>query len=240
MNLVKHIPNTITCLNLISGALSIKFAFAGEYTGAFAMMLMASVFDFCDGFAARLLKAYSDVGKELDSLADVISFGLAPSLILFTYLGEYTTLPYWVSYTPLIIAALSAVRLAKFNLDTRQSSSFIGLPTPANGLFLGALVAFAASHCEPLHLVLTTTWITPVISLVLALLLVSEVPMFSLKLKSARWSDNKSLYSFVLVLVPLVIAAIFTSVHWTGIIALIFFLYILWNTLQSLILPLKK
>ena len=227
MNLVKHIPNTITCLNLISGALSIKFAFAGEYTGAFAMMLMASVFDFCDGFAARLLKAYSDVGKELDSLADVISFGLAPSLILFTYLSEYSSLPAWVAYSTFFIAALSAVRLAKFNLDTRQSKSFIGLPTPANGLFIGALVAFAASHCEPLHLVLTTTWITPILCIALALLLVSEVPMFSLK------SITKGHYFFFGLAIITIAAAVILAIHFSGIISLIFAEYILWNTISS-------
>lgn len=233
MNPIKHIPNTITCLNLISGAMSIVYAFAGDFTGAFAMILMASVFDFFDGFAARLLKAYSDIGKELDSLADVVSFGLAPSLILYNYLLGSDSLPSWVVYIPLIIAAFSALRLAKFNLDTRQSHSFIGLPTPANALFIGALVCFASSHMEPLNVALLNSYSLPIISVALSICLVSEIPMFSLKIKSLKWSDNKSLYSFILILIPFIIAAIVASVHWSGVVAFIFFLYIIWNVIKS-------
>ena len=227
MKIVKHIPNTITCMNLISGTGSIIFAFQGDFMAAFILMLLAAVFDFMDGLAERTLHAYSDIGKELDSLCDAVSFGLAPSLILFTYLSEYSTLPAWVAYSTFFIAALSAVRLAKFNLDTRQSKSFIGLPTPANGLFIGALVAFAASHCEPLHLVLTTTWITPILCIALALLLVSEVPMFSLK------SITKGHYFFFGLAIITIAAAVILAIHFSGIISLIFAEYILWNTISS-------
>lgn len=229
MNPIKHIPNSITCLNLISGSISIIYAFNGDFSSAFIMMLMAAVMDFFDGFAARLLKAYSEIGKELDSLADVISFGLAPSLILFNYLSYSETLPLWAIYIPLLIAPFSALRLAKFNLDTRQTSSFIGLPTPANGLFIGALISYAAGHNEGLNYALQNSWTLPIISVALSFALVCEVPMFSLKLKSVRWNENKSLYTFVVILVPFIVAAIITSVHITGIISFIFLMYILWN-----------
>lgn len=234
MKIVKHIPNTITCMNLLSGTGSIIFAFEGDFKTAFILMLLAAVFDFMDGFAARALHAYSDIGKELDSLSDVVSFGLAPSLILFNYLQQASFAPSWLIYFTLLIAPFSALRLAKFNLDTRQTTSFIGLPTPACALFVGSLIAFASAHAPALHMALLNSWTLPIISVALSLALVSEIPMFSLKFKSLRWGDNKPLYTFVLILLPFIIAAIILSVNWTGIIAFIFFLYIIWNVIKSI------
>lgn len=227
MKIVKHIPNTITCMNLISGTGSIIFAFQGDFMAAFLLMLLAAVFDFMDGLAARTLHAYSDIGKELDSLCDAVSFGLAPSLILFNYLQQASFTPSWLIYLTLMIAPFSALRLAKFNLDTRQTTSFIGLPTPACALFVGSLITFASAHAPALHMALLNSWTLPVVAVALSLALVSEIPMFSLK-KITRGHY----YFFAVAAISVVIAAIF-AIHWSGIIALIFLLYILWNIIGS-------
>ena len=227
MKIVKHIPNTITCMNLLSGTGSIIFAFQGDFMTAFILMVLASVFDFMDGLAARTLHAYSDIGKELDSLCDAVSFGLAPSLILFNYLHQASVNPSWIVYFVLVIAPFSALRLAKFNLDTRQTTSFIGLPTPACALFIGSLVAFASEHSPALHMALLNSWTLPIVAIALSLALISEIPMFSLK-KITRGHY----YFFALAAISVVIAAIF-AIHWSGIIALIFIEYILWNIIGS-------
>lgn len=137
MKIIKYIPDTITCLNLLSGSIAVIFAFRDDFDMALAMIVLAAVFDFLDGMAARALHAYSDIGKELDSLSDAVSFGLAPSLILFNYLDGFPSscIRPFICYIPLLIAAFSALRLAKFNLDTRQTESFLGLP----GTCLGPL-----------------------------------------------------------------------------------------------------
>lgn len=141
MSIKKHIPNTITCCNLISGCIATCMAFYSEWDKALLFIVIGAVFDFFDGMSARLLGVSSPIGKELDSLADDITFGFAPSAILFDYLycqvegmgGLYSLLP----YVAFVMAAFSALRLAKFNLDERQTTSFIGVPTPANALFGG-------------------------------------------------------------------------------------------------------
>ena len=144
MKLFKHIPNTITSMNLLCGALGVIFTFRGALDIAFYLMLTAAVCDFFDGFSARLLKAYSPVGKELDSLADNISFGLLPAMMFHRRLieGGVTGI---VSYIPLIICVFAAIRLAKFNVDERQSENFLGLATPACALWCGSLI-YAADH----------------------------------------------------------------------------------------------
>ena len=231
MKIVKHIPNTITCMNLISGTGSIIFAFQGDFMAAFILMLLAAVFDFMDGLAARTLHAYSDIGKELDSLCDAVSFGLAPSLILFNYLQQASINPSWMVYPVLLIAPFSALRLAKFNLDPRQTTSFIGLPTPACALFIGSLIAFASEHSPALHMALLNSWTLPIVAIALSLALISEIPMFSLKKIT-----KGHYYFFAVAAITIIIAAIF-AIHWSGIIAFIFLLYILWNII---FLPFKK
>jgi len=147
MKLTKYLPDAITCLNLLSGSAAVILAFQDDFDMALAMIVLAAVFDFLDGLAARVFHAYSDIGKELDSLADTVSFGLAPSLILYNYLAGFTSgIHSYICYIPLLIAAFSALRLAKFNLDTRQSESFLGLPVPASALFAASLAAFAGQH----------------------------------------------------------------------------------------------
>ena len=137
----KHIPNTITCLNLISGCIATYWAFQGDYRMALLFIVIGAVFDFFDGMVARLLHVSSPIGKELDSLADDITFGFAPSAIIFSYLSQFSILhSQLMPFMAFIMAAFSALRLAKFNLDERQALGFIGLPTPANALFWGALI----------------------------------------------------------------------------------------------------
>ena len=140
----RHIPNTITCCNLLSGCVAAMFAFEGMYPIAFAFIIAGAVFDFFDGLTARALKVSSPIGKELDSLADVITFGFAPGAMVYSWLDECVDsqlsslgcqLTSILPFTAFLLVAFSALRLAKFNVDERQTSSFIGLPTPANALF---------------------------------------------------------------------------------------------------------
>lgn len=188
---MKHIPNFITCLNLFSGCVAVFLAFNGNYAGAFIAVLVSAIFDFLDGFAARLLKAYSPMGKELDSLADMISFGLAPGAIVFALLTE-TGISDWLPFTAFLIPVFSGLRLAKFNIDTRQTSSFIGLPVPANAIFWGGLVySFSA-------FLLFNVWIVFILLGLFCFFLISEIPMFSLKFKNMGWKDNQTQYFFLM------------------------------------------
>lgn len=178
----KHIPNTITCLNLLAGCVAAVFAFKGELVTAALLVYLAGLFDFFDGFAARALKAYSPLGKELDSLADVVSFGFVPAAIIYNLLSEKLSLPYWgVDYLPylaFLLVAFSALRLAIFNIDERQSTSFIGLPTPANGFFWVSLAAWSQYREIELNV-----YVIYGLIIVFSYLLVAELPMFSLKIK---------------------------------------------------------
>ncbi len=194
----RHIPNIITSFNLVSGCIATIFAVDGELLYALCFMLLGLLFDFFDGFTARLLGVSSPIGKELDSLADVITFGLVPSMMLLL---------------PFAIAAFSAVRLAKFNLDTRQSHSFIGLPTPANALFWAGLTNFLYRH--PIHYYLVPVTIGTLI-LLIALscwIMVSEVPMFALKFKNFTWKDNKVRYCFMILAAVVVTAGVGLQIY---------------------------
>jgi len=188
----KHIPNFITSLNLFSGCIAVYYGFLGNYQAVFWLILLAAVFDFLDGFAARLLKAYSPMGKELDSLADMVSFGLAPGVVAFSMLSQ-TSLPSWLAFAGFIIPVFSALRLAKFNIDERQTTSFIGLPTPANAIFW---VGIGYSYYN--ELVISNSWSILVLIIVMSGLLVAEIPMFSLKFKSYTWNGNHTKYVFLL------------------------------------------
>lgn len=199
--IIKNIPNSITCLNLFSGCMASIAGFNGEFETAMLWIIAAAIFDFFDGFVARLLKAYSPMGKELDSLADCISFGFAPAVMVYSYLNA-STLPTWAVYSAFLLAIFSALRLAKFNIDERQTTSFIGLPTPANALFWITLINALASGSVPFDV---PEWSVVVLVPIFSLLLVSEIPMFSLKLKSFAFSANKNLYIFILVLVLLTV-----------------------------------
>ncbi|MBQ8672908.1 MAG: CDP-diacylglycerol--serine O-phosphatidyltransferase [Bacteroides sp.] len=206
--ITRHIPNTLTCLNLFSGGVACVMAFEARYDLALAFIILSAAFDFFDGLAARALNAHSIIGKDLDSLADDVSFGVAPALIVFSlyrempFHGAMACLGSWLPYAAFLIAVFSALRLAKFNNDSRQTTSFIGLPVPANALFWASLVAghhqwMASGALHPLLLlvpVLLSSW-----------LLVSEIPMFSLKFKSLSWRDNKVSFLFLAVCIPLLL-----------------------------------
>ena len=199
----KHIPNSITCLNLISGCIATYWAFQGDAQLALLFIVIGAVFDFFDGMVARLLHVSSPIGKELDSLADDITFGFAPSAIVFNFLVPLTThLSPIIPYLAFIMAAFSALRLAKFNLDERQALGFIGLPTPANALFWGSLLVGMGEEIATLpyagYLILVGVLIS-------SYLLVSEIPMFALKFKSWGWQGNEVKYIFLLTCIPLLL-----------------------------------
>ncbi len=199
----KHIPNAITCCNLISGCIATYWAFQGDYRLALLFIVIGAVFDFFDGMTARLLHVSSPIGKELDSLADDITFGFAPSAIVFSFLSPLTTqLSPYIPYLAFVMAAFSALRLAKFNLDERQALGFIGLPTPANALFWGSLIVGAGQYIAPLPY---TAYIILIGTFVSCFLLISEIPMFALKFKSWGWKGNEVKYIFLLTCIPLLL-----------------------------------
>lgn len=204
--IVRNIPNSITCCNLISGCIATYNAFLGDIRMAILWIIVGAVFDFFDGMSARLLKVSSPIGKELDSLADDITFGFAPSAIIFyelsimEYPSELLMLKPYLPYFAFVMAAYSALRLAKFNLDERQSLGFIGLPTPANALFWGALFVGAQNFME------STVYMLPVVLLMICVscwLLIAEVPMFALKFKQWGWKGNEVKYIFLISCLPL-------------------------------------
>ena len=232
MKLLKHIPNTITSMNLLCGALGVIFTFQGALDIAFYLMLAAAVCDFFDGFAARLLNAYSAMGKELDSLADLVSFGLLPSLMLHRRLVE-GGMTGFVIYIPLIICIFSALRLAKFNVDERQSENFLGLATPACAIWCGSLIYAADRGVMSIANLLHDTYIIPIASVVLAFLLVSEIPMFSFKFKKDS-PYNRIRLSFVGIIAFIAIATFALKINWSYIILLTFTAYILLNLIMAL------
>ena len=184
--ITRNIPNTLTCGNLVSGCIATVMALGGDARCALIWIIIGAVFDFFDGMSARLFGVSSPIGKELDSLADDVTFGVAPTVLA-------SVEPY-IPYCAFLIAAFSALRLAKFNLDTRQTTSFIGMPTPANALFWGSLLVSQPTLIE------SSAWMIPAILLLVvltSLLLVSELPMFALKFKQWGWRGNELRYSFI-------------------------------------------
>lgn len=213
----KHIPNTLTCCNLISGCVAVAFAHDGRLGVALLFIVAGALFDFLDGFAARLLNVSCAIGKELDSLADVVTFGVAPATMLcfelsvIDYPAAIEPARSWLPYVAFVMSAFAALRLAKFNLDTRQTTSFIGLPTPANALFWASLLVGGRSIIEGSSVV--TMWLPAGTILLLLLVLAAaacwimtaEVPMFALKFKHFGWHGNEVRYIFLIVCIPLII-----------------------------------
>jgi len=219
MQLKKHIPNFLTSLNLALGAIGTCFAILGRPDLTLICVLCAAVFDFFDGFAARLLNAYSLIGKDLDSLADLISFGFAPAaaysaLLHYSITGSWTG-EFWnldllnrlLLLSPFIITIFSALRLAKFNNDSRQTENFLGLTTTATGMFSVSFVYMAYS-IENFPAILINPLFIFFLIIVFSFLLVSEIPMFSLKFKHFRWKGNEN--RFILLAVA-IISLIFTQ-----------------------------
>lgn len=196
MKIKAQIPNLLTLLNLLFGVVGIVQVLNGEILQGAYFVLIAAGFDFFDGFVARLLKVQSDMGKELDSLADVVSFGVLPGLILFEMAGSATEPDSFLPYLTLIVPMLSAYRLAKFNLDTRQSERFLGLPTPANALFISTLPHLGANWPEVAHWI-QAPWFLILIAWIFAILLVTELPLIALKFKSFTFSKNRFRYLLV-------------------------------------------
>lgn len=211
------IPNFITLGNLICGCLGIIMVLNSDFASASILMLVALILDFFDGFVARLLKISSEIGKQLDSLADVVTFGVLPSLIIYKLLENSNIQPEYLKYSAFILAAASALRLAKFNIDTRQSDSFIGLPTPANAMVV-ATFPFLINDYGRLGELVNNPWVLIAYVLIFSFLLNAELPLFALKFKNFGWKDNKikfifligcllSLLAFKLAAVPLIILA---------------------------------
>lgn len=207
--IIRNIPNSITSCNLFCGCIASYMAFQSDYDLAMLFIVLGAVFDFFDGMSARLLKVSSPIGKELDSLADNITFGLAPSAIVFSLFKQMvvpefiSNVSLYIPYAAFIISVFSALRLAKFNLDERQTSSFIGMPTPANALFWASLAI--SLNTNPVLNSYFNAISLFLLVVVMSFLLVSELPMFSLKFKNLRWSDNKIKYIFLLVSIVLLL-----------------------------------
>jgi len=236
MNIVRHIPNTITSMNLLCGVLGVISTFKGNLDIAFYLMIAGAICDFCDGLAARLLNAYSPMGKELDSLADLITFGLLPSVMLYKCMDIYHP-GEWFCYIPLIIAVFSALRLAKFNIDDRQSENFIGLATPACAMICGSFTIVAHMDIYNIAGAMTeSTWMIPAASVILSLLLISEIPMFSMKFKKGSPAEIKWMrISFIAVSVVALAATLILGQHFSHAVLFIFLAYILLNIIHAII-----
>lgn len=263
MNIKRHIPNFLTCCNLLCGCLGIIACFQSgvefnSLTIASYLIFIACLFDFLDGFVARLLKVTSPIGKELDSLADCITFGILPGMILFQLIGfsliEIPThvsdsiVPGWhttiffpiilfefkftqniLGYIQLISLAIpvfSAIRLAKFNIDTRQSESFIGVPTPANALLIASLPLILANGGSSVN-VISHPYFLISLTLIMSFLLIAELPLFALKFKDFTWKNNQIRFSF------LAISALLLIFLWWTAIPIIIFLYILLSFIEN-------
>ena len=236
MGIKKYIPNAITCMNLFSGCVASFFAFHGFFFWALIFILLAGLFDFFDGMAARFLHTSSPIGMQLDSLADMISFGFVPGVIVFKHLDIISD-NNWVMFLAFFLTVFSALRLAKFNVDERQTSSFIGLATPANAIFFAALVSTSdpmkPSFLIPDYLprltapILSSLPVMLVLVAIFSYLLVAEIPMFSLKFKNFTWKDNKVRFCF------LIGSALLLAIFQLGAFAFIILFYILLSVITA-------
>ncbi len=235
----KHIPNTLTSMNLLCGTLSTVFALYGQLRVASLLLFAGALFDFFDGFTARLLDVSSPIGKELDSLADLVSFGFAPSAMMSTYI-KYTLTSSWTisifgdallltwTLLPFVLVVFSGIRLAKFNTDTRQTENFLGLTTTATGMFTASLVWMVVGRPE-----MFTPWLRPTVIIFLVMifciLLISEVPMISLKFHNYKWQGNELRYILLgLALISILILGL-------GGIAVTIFIYIVFSVVKYIV-----
>ncbi|WP_162417304.1 CDP-diacylglycerol--serine O-phosphatidyltransferase [Cyclobacterium roseum] len=197
MNLTKHIPNLITCLNLLAGMVGIHYVMVNGAVYGFYFILAAAIFDFFDGFAARMLGVHSEIGKQLDSLADLVTFGVLPSFIVFMLI-QSSEGPAYLPYIGFLIGIQSALRLAKFNIDERQTDRFIGLPTPANALFFSTL-PLMGQEMGILAGIWNNPWVLSALTLIFSYLLTAELPLLALKFKHFGWNQNESRYLMLLI-----------------------------------------
>ena len=231
MSLKKYIPNSITSMNALAGTIGVVFALQGRPDHAFICMLAAAAFDFCDGLAARLLGAYSPMGKELDSLADMVSFGVLPAVTLIGTM-QLKGVDSWTEVIPVFLAVMSALRLAKFNVDERQSTDFIGVATPTAAIICGSLCYFSL-HSTALDSLVGSPWFLPAVAVVLGLLLVSEIPMFGMKVaKGHKLMDTKRIV-FLCLAAAAVLFVVIAGCNWSLAVLLIFTLYVLENLLLA-------
>ncbi|QMU30191.1 CDP-diacylglycerol--serine O-phosphatidyltransferase [Adhaeribacter radiodurans] len=216
----KLIPNTITCLNLFTGCVAIFAAFQDSLAFAAYLVYLAAIFDFLDGMIARLLHAYSEIGKQLDSLADMVSFGVLPGVIMFKLMqkairssesASLLTMELFPFFAFLIII-FSALRLAKFNIDSRQTTSFIGVPTPANTLLISSLPLILDNDLFNLHYFILNPVTLSVLTLIMSYLMVAEIPLFALKFKNFTWKDNSIRFIFLIIALPLLFLLKFAAI----------------------------
>ncbi len=214
--LISYIPSSITCLNLISGCMAVFMTFhlqdifwgiSGQ-SWVYTFIAAAAVFDFCDGLAARMLKAYSDIGKELDSLSDLVSFGVAPGMLMLNIMMQGSHYPA-SAFAALLIPVCGALRLAKFNVDTNQTTVFTGLPIPANAIFWIGMAAWLSK--SPYF---GSALMIPIIILI-SLAMVSRIRMFSLKFKNLRFADNIKRYAVILAAIAFVTIYGLSGLMWT-------------------------
>ena len=209
--MLKHIPNLLTISNLICGCIALYFTFHNNLVFAAYLIVLAALFDFMDGAAARLLKVSGPMGKELDSLADMVSFGVVPGSIVFNLLETSSLSTY--SFIALTIPAFSAYRLAKFNVDDRQSESFIGLPTPANCLFFISFPLISTFQAESfIAEIIEMPEVLIGLTILLSLALVSEIPLFALKFNNLKFTDNKLRFMFIGIAILLLALLQFSAV----------------------------
>jgi CDP-diacylglycerol--serine O-phosphatidyltransferase len=240
MNIIRHFPNAITCGNLFCGCLAIVSAFKGNLVLSAYLVGIAAVLDFFDGFVARLLKVGGELGKQLDSLADMVTFGVVPGVIMFKLIEKGLSLPdsaVLAASTPLLpyaaffITIFSGLRLAKFNIDTRQTDSFIGVPTPANSILICSLPLILEFHQEGYdksHLFLLNPYLLIGLTIIMSYLLVAELPLFALKFKKFNWAPNRTRYTFLIISVTLLILFQFIAIPF------IIFLYISLSILSNI------
>jgi CDP-diacylglycerol--serine O-phosphatidyltransferase len=204
----KHIPNAITCANLFSGCIGIVFAFKGQLEMAAYFVLLSGIFDFFDGMAARALNVKSPIGKELDSLADMVSFGFLPGVVLYKLLSVSDFSSELLPYLGFVVTIFSALRLAKFNIDTRQTEDFIGLNTPMNTLLIVSLPFIQRDYPQ----IIGSTLFLIAIMAILSFLLISEIRIFSMKLSNLSWESNRYKYLFLIFSIALASVLKFVAV----------------------------
>ena len=213
------VPNSITIISLILSCASIILTFNGEFVQASILIIICTVCDFLDGFTARILKVNNPLGGQLDSLIDMVSFGVAPGLLMFKfieYLQQQNPVEFlanypWILYLTFLIPILSAFRLAKFNIDTRQTKSFIGLAVPAHATFyiFAVIVYFnpelptIISVAPMIEILFSNPLVMLILTVLLSFMLIAEVPMFSLKVKNLKWSENQTPLTFLFILIGL-------------------------------------
>ena len=225
----KHLPNAITCANLFSGCLGIVFTFQHNLLAASAAIFLAALFDFFDGFASRILQSFSGIGKDLDSLADLVSFGVLPSAILYELFLQAPQIGHispYLNYIAFLIPVFSALRLAKFNTDERQAEIFIGLPTPANAILIASFPLILAEGNLHYKEYLLNPFFLACFTLIMCSLLVAEIPLMSLKFKSTDFQEN--IYRYLLLALSAIMIVIFKFVA----IPAIIFVYIVMSIIQ--------